>query len=688
MANKLADESSPYLLQHKDNPVDWYPWGPEAFARAAAENRPIFLSIGYAACHWCHVMAHESFEDETIAAQMNELFVNVKIDREERPDVDAIYMSAIQIMGEGGGWPLSAFCDATGRPYFLGTYFPPEPRFGRPSFPQLLDAMSKVYSEQRDKVAENTAAIVDGLQRVDEHYRRGAIDADLGKVEDKLLITAGRWLAQRSDAHHGGLGSKPKFPSSSSHDLMGRTGRLKFGAPSREAFLLQCQKMARGGIYDHVGGGFSRYSVDEMWLVPHFEKMLYDNGQLLSIYGDAYAMTGDAEYARVIDETVTWLEREMVHEPSGAPSTSSGRGLYSSQDADSEGEEGKYYVWTPAEVSAAVGPVDAILFNDAYGVTDAGNFEETGATVLSRVTDLGGESDEAALADMRARMYEVRNERVHPDTDTKVLSGWNGLAVSGLVRAYEATGNERALALATSVGAFLAETMVYADGTRLWRVFKDGTTKLEGTVDDYAFCAAAFFDLAEVHGDEAWWKRGSALLDVVLDRFYTERDGVGIFFMTPADADDLLIHRPESHHDGAIPSGASVATECLVRRGLMAGDERGLKVAETYLAGRAPQAAGNVFAGSRLLGAVDWYLNAAEVVVTNGAGRDELLTAARRAYAPTMMIAGPWASPSILDGKSDSPDGAAQAYVCRGQSCSAPVSDPAALLGLLAPQPS
>ena len=660
MPNRLADESSPYLLQHKDNPVDWYPWGAEAFERAAADDKPIFLSIGYAACHWCHVMAHESFEDEAIAQQMNDGFINVKVDREERPDVDAVYMSAIQVMGEGGGWPLSALCDATGKPYYLGTYFPPAPRYGRPSFPQLLAAMAKVYAEQRDKVDENTAAIVDGLDRVDEHYRRGALDADLSKVDGKLLITAGRWLAQRTDPVHGGLGTQPKFPSSSAHELMGRAGRMKFGQPARESF--------------------ARYSVDERWLVPHFEKMLYDNAQLLTNYADAFAMTGDVEHARVIDETITWLEREMRHEPSGA--------LYASQDADSEGEEGKYYVWTPAQIAGAIGAADAISFTAAYGVTPDGNFEDTGATVLSRVTELGADSDEAALADMRARLYEARDRRVHPGTDTKVLSGWNGLAVSGLVRAFEATGNERALALATSVGEFLANTMVHQDGTRLWRVFKDGATKLEGTADDYAFCAAAFFDLAEVHEDAAWYERGSRLVDVIIDRFYESRDGVGIFFMTPADADDLLIHRPESHHDGAIPSGASVAIECLVRRGLVAGDERGLAIAENYLAGRAPQAATNVFAAARLLAGVDWYVNAIEVVVTGGTGREALLAAARRAYAPTMMIVGAWAAASIREGKSDSSDGRAQAYVCRGQSCSAPVTDVGELMKLLTTESS
>ncbi len=670
MSNRLATESSPYLLQHKDNPVDWYPWGEEAFARAKSEDKPVFLSIGYAACHWCHVMAHESFESEAIAALMNEHFVNVKVDREERPDVDAIYMNAIQVMGEGGGWPLSAFLTSEGKPYFLGTYFPPADKYGRPGFPRLLTAMAQVYREQRDKVVQNTEAIMEGLAQVDAHYRGGAGDA-AAALEPGLLVTAGRQLAQKTDSTYGGFGGAPKFPSSSNHDFLARAGRLSFGEPAKAAFLLQAEKMAAGGIYDHVGGGFARYAVDQKWLVPHFEKMLYDNGQLLGIYGDAFAMTGNPDFARVIRETIVWLEREMVHESGG---------VYASQDADSEGEEGKYYVWSPDELRAVLGPVDAIFFAKTYGVTEAGNFE--GKNVLERVSPRGSESDEAALADMRARLLEARSRRIPPETDTKVLSGWNGLLISGLVRAWEATGHEPALALATRVASFLAERMLHESGQRLWRVFKDGVTKLEGTLDDYAFCAAAFMDLAEASGDASWWQRATMLTQTVLSRFHQQVDGVSVFYMTPEEDDALLIHRPESHTDGAIPAGAAVIVECLVRLGHMSGDDHALEVAETYLAQRIPRAQQALFAAGRLLGSLDWYLHATEVVVTEGAGRQELLTAARRAYAPTMMLAGPWASEAILGGKA-ALDGRARAYVCRGQTCSAPVTEVDALVELL-----
>jgi len=385
MPNRLEGESSPYLLQHKDNPVEWYPWGEEAFALARKLDRPVFVSIGYAACHWCHVMAHESFENPEIAALMNQLFINVKVDREERPDVDTIYMNAIQVLGEGGGWPLSAFCLPDGRPFFLGTYFPPADRYGRPGFAKVLRAMAQAYTEERDKVMENVDGLVDGLKHVDLHYR-GTAPAGAGEeLAPSMLITAGRQIAQRCDPEEGGLSGAPKFPSTSSHDLLGRASRLSFGEPARQAYLLWARKMADGGIYDQLGGGFARYAVDDRWLVPHFEKMLYDNGQLLGTYGDAFAMTGERRFAEVIEQTVAWLEREMS-DPAG--------GLWASLDADSEGEEGKFYVWTPAQVQGVLGLVDALHVQTAYGITAAGNFEHK-TSVLSRVTPPGPPSSGA-----------------------------------------------------------------------------------------------------------------------------------------------------------------------------------------------------------------------------------------------------------------------------------------------------
>jgi hypothetical protein len=686
MPNRLATESSPYLRQHADNPVEWWPWGDAAFAEAKRTDKPVFVSIGYAACHWCHVMAHESFEDAATAKLMNELFVNIKVDREERPDVDTIYMNAIQVMGEGGGWPLSVFCLPDGRPYFLGTYFPTTPRFGKPSFSELLRAMADAFRTRRGDAEDNALALVDGLERVDAHYRRGAISGSVARLDASMIISAGKQLAERCDPKHGGLGGAPKFPSSSSHDLLARASRFPFGDAARTAFLEWARGMAEGGIYDHLGGGFARYSVDARWLVPHFEKMLYDQAQLLSIYASA-AQLGEPRAREVIVETVGFLEREL---------SDRGGGLWSSLDADSEGEEGKFYVWTPAQLREVLGPVNALVFAHAYGVTDAGNFEHR-TTVLSRVTKRTSADEEAQLAELRAKLLAARGARVRPGTDDKVLAAWNGLAIAGLVAAWRATGHAPALVLALRVATFLRDKMI--SGERVARVFHEGATKdLEGTLDDYAFCAEAFLELAEATGDRAWWDLGARLAATIRTRFVEERDpdapGKGapsadgasrrivVFFLAPA-GDSLLVHRPESHHDSAIPAGAAVATRALLRLGLVGGDAAALALAEQYLAQRLTGVTGvNAWATSALLAALDLYLHAKVCVITDGSGRDELVAAARGAYAPTLCLAGPWAQASITGGKTGAA-GHARAFVCTGPTCSPPVDDAAELQRLL-----
>jgi uncharacterized protein YyaL (SSP411 family) len=673
MTNRLAAESSPYLRQHADNPVQWWPWSDEAFAEAKRRDKPVFISIGYAACHWCHVMAHESFEDAAIAKLMNELFVNVKVDREERPDVDAIFMNAIMVMGEGGGWPLSAFCLPDGRPYFLGTYFPKTPRFGRPSFADLLRAMSDAYHKRRADAEDNASALVDGLSKVDEHYRRGAETGVAGRLGAEMIISAGKQLAERCDPKQGGLGGAPKFPSSSTHDVLARAARLAFGSAAKTAFEQWARGMAEGGIYDHVGGGFARYSVDAKWLVPHFEKMLYDQVQLLTIYCYVVAMGGAfaARATEVIAETVTFLEREL---------SDAAGGLWSSLDADSEGEEGKFYVWTPDQLREVLGPVDALLFGAAYGVTEGGNFEH-GTSVVSRITPRTSPHEEAHLAELRGKLFAARGKRVRPGTDDKVLAAWNGLAISGLVAAWRATEQAPALALAVRAATFLKDRMV--EGDRVARVFHEGKTKpLDGTLDDYAFCARAFLELAEATGDRSWWDLGARLVAGIRARFIDDRDGVIIFYMAPA-GDKLLVHRPESHHDGAIPSGAAIATQALLRLGLVAGDAGALAMAEKYLAQRLAGATGvEAWATSALLAALDLYLHAKVLVVTEGTGHDELVRAAWRSFSPTLCVAGPWAQASVLDGK-DSVRGDARAFVCTGPTCSPPVTEPGELLELL-----
>ncbi len=692
MANRLGNETSPYLKQHADNPVAWWPWGDEAFAEARRLGKPVFVSIGYAACHWCHVMAHESFEDKDTAAVMNERYINVKVDREERPEVDAIYMNAIQVQGEGGGWPLSAFCLPDGRPFFLGTYFPPVPRFGRPGFREMLRLIADAFEKQRDQVEENAQGLMYGLGRVDAHYRKGAKERG-GAVGGEglsasMIVAAGRQLAERCDAKLGGLTGAPKFPSCSSLDVLARAGRQTFGDKAKAAHLLWCGGLADGGIYDHLGGGWARYSVDEQWLVPHFEKMLYDQGQILAACAAAHGFSPeDGRWRERIVETVAFLSRELSDESGG---------LWSSLDADSEGHEGKYYVWTPGELEAALGKRDAMVFGAAYGVRQHGNFE--GKNVLTRWSEAAGKKaggmrgsryEEEDLAGMRDKLLAARQRRVRPGTDDKVLTGWNGLAISGLVAAWRATGHAPALALARRVASFLEKEMITGGegGVALARIWGNGTARLDGTLEDYAFTALAFLELAEALGGEegaAKWRRGRELVAAIRERFVEEVDGAVVFYLS-AGGDGLLVHRPESHHDGAIPSAAAVAVEALLRVALVNEDGEALALAERYMGERLTQdAASAAVTTARLLGALDFYLHHQLVVVSAGAGREALLEAARGAASPVVCVVGEWAAASLVEGKQAAEDGAAQAYVCRGATCSAPVREVAALRALLA----
>ncbi len=679
MANRLSSETSPYLQQHAENPVDWWPWGEEAFAEAKRLNKPIFVSIGYAACHWCHVMAHESFEDADTAKVMNERFINVKVDREERPEVDAIYMNAIQVQGEGGGWPLSGFCLPDGRPFYMGTYFPPAPRFGRPGFREMLRLIADAYQNQRDQVVENAEGLMYGLGRVDAHYRKGAEGAraagGAAALTASQIVAAGRELAEKCDPKWGGLSGAPKFPSCSSLDVLMRAGRQSFGDAAKEAALKWCGGLVDGGIYDHLGGGWARYSVDERWLVPHFEKMLYDQAQILSACAAAHGLApSDGRWRERVVETVAFLEREL---------SDAGGGLWSSLDADSEGHEGKYYVWTPAEIEAVLGARGAMLFCAAYGVREGGNFE--GATVLARLTSgsaRGSSYEEEDLAAMREKLLAARQRRVRPGTDDKVLAGWNGLAISGLVAAWRATGHEPALTLAKRVAAFLTREMI-RDGGML-RIWGKGQGKLEGTLEDYAFCALAFLELAEATDDGEAWRVGQRLVSSIRERFVEEVSGALVMYLAPR-GDSLLVHRPESHHDGAIPSASAVAVEAMLRLALIGEDSELLQTAERYLSERLTgDAASAAVTTARLLGALDFYLHHQLVVVSEGGGREELLAAARGAALPTVCVVGEWAAASLLAGKVAAASGAAQAYVCRGATCSPPTSDASALRALLA----
>ena len=690
--NRLGTASSPYLRQHADNPVAWWPWGAEAFAEAKRLNKPVFVSIGYAACHWCHVMAHESFEDAETAVLMNDKFINIKVDREERPDVDAVYMNAIMVQGEGGGWPLSAFCLPDGRPFYLGTYFPKEARFGKASFSTMIEMLMEAYSNDHGKLLENADALAEGLVQVDAHYRGKATavaaatnrGAWISQLSASQLIQAGRDITERTDHTYGGLKGKPKFPSSSAHELLTRTGRMAFGEKAKLAAAKWALAMANGGIYDHVGGGFARYSVDERWLVPHFEKMLYDQGQLLGAMADGLATTGTPRFAEVIAQTVGFLRRELR----GAHG-----GLLASVDADSEGVEGKFYVWTLAELQAALGPSTALHVAQAYGVREGGNFEH-GTSVLARVTPRGSVYEEEDLQQQLAKLMVVRDTRVRPGTDDKVLSGWNGLAISGLVAGWKASGFADALALAREAGGFLRSSMISEvpaphDGATLTRILAlvPGTPNLDGTVDDYAFVAAAMLDLAEATGEAAWFTTAQALLRTAQRQFVAEVEGKLVIYLAGAD-DALLIHRPESHTDGALPAGAAVLVDCWLRVAQLADDSAALALAERYLAERViGSGTVNPLSHPRLLSALDRYLHGAVLVVSPGEGHEALLTAARRSYAPTTAIAGEFAAPALRADKIATATGQAQAYLCQGQACSAPVTDAAALQQLLSAAP-
>ena len=562
--NRLAGESSPYLLQHADNPVDWYPWGKEAFERARAEERPILLSVGYSSCHWCHVMAHESFENEEIAALMNQWFVNVKVDREERPDVDSVYMTATQAMTGQGGWPMTVFLTPDDhQPFFAGTYFPPEDGHGRPGFRRVLESLHEAWETDRQRVVESAEHVASRLQESTAREGRG-----LGHVGADLAMRAVARYRGAYDAEWGGFGNAPKFPSPGNLDfLLMYHARSERDRPedastpgALEMALATLHQMAAGGMYDHLGGGFARYSVDRQWLVPHFEKMLYDNAQLVRAYLHAFQVTGDPGFEQVVRETLTYLEREMLDADGG---------LYSAQDADSEGIEGKYFVWTPGEVVEVLGEAAGALFNAAYGVTEGGNFEDPHhpefgrRTVLNRhspaaeVADEAGltvEELEARLAELRPRLLAAREERVHPGLDDKVLTSWNGLALAAFAEAGRVLGESHYVELARRNADFVRRAMWHLEGDagRLLHTYKDGLAKVDGMLEDYAYYGLGLLELYRATGEIDDLRWAEELLDVALERF---RDAEhGSFFETAEDGEPLLL-RQKPFFDSASPSG-------------------------------------------------------------------------------------------------------------------------------------
>ena len=660
--NRLAQETSPYLLQHQHNPVDWWAWGPEALAEAKRTERPILLSVGYAACHWCHVMAHESFEDDATARVMNELFVNIKVDREERPDIDQIYMAALHHLGEQGGWPLTMFLTPAGEPIWGGTYFPPTSRYGRPAFVDVLREVARLFREEPEKIEQNRAALMARLEGAARKPGRVTI----GATE---LNNAAQQLGGIIDPVNGGTRGAPKFPQAALFELLWRAGLRTGEARYFGAVDITLHHICEGGIYDHLGGGFARYSVDERWLVPHFEKMLYDNAQLLELLAIAYARFHKPLYRQRARETVGWLAREMT----------TGEGAFSaSLDADSEGEEGKFYVWSYDAVIKELGAEDGEFFAHHYDVTPDGNFE--GHNILNRLTPLArSEEDEQRLAVLRAKLFAARAPRVRPGLDDKVLADWNGLMIAALANASQILAEPSCLAIAERAFAFIAHAMTRGD--RLGHSWRQGQLKFPGLASDFAAMIRAALALYEATGRQNYleqalsWQRA-------LDRDYANAEE-GTYYLTAADAEGLVI-RPASTADEATPNHNAVAAQNLVRLALFSGDDQWRAKADRLIAAIAPVAVDNLYMHMALMNAIDLRLRAAEIVVTGEGARAEELLAAARAIPPLDRIvlharaaeALPPSHPAHAQVRASLEP---QAFVCVAETCSLPVTDAAGL---------
>jgi uncharacterized protein len=688
-SNRLSRESSPYLLQHANNPVDWYPWGDEALERARREDKPILLSVGYAACHWCHVMERESFEDEAIAALMNERFVNIKVDREERPDLDQIYQLVVQLMRRSGGWPLTVFLTPDQRPFFAGTYFPPQERYGMPGFPQVLTALAEAYASQRGEVEEQAQEITQAIGRV-QRVPAGA--ADIGP---EILPLAARALQARFDDRHGGFGARPKFPNTMALEILLRVGVVDGDSVARGSVELALARMRAGGIWDHLRGGFHRYSTDEQWLVPHFEKMLYDNALLLRLYVDGWRASGTPAHAATARELVGYLFAEM-RDASGA--------FYASQDADSEGHEGTFFVWTPSDLAAAVSDeIPREVARLYFGITPEGNFEKSGATVLSEAQPiervaaeltLGIDEAEAALAEAKLAMLAHREKRERPTRDDKVLASWNGLLLGALADAGRALG-EPAWVLAARRGFDAVEEKLVRDG-RVGRYFKDGVaaSPKPGFLDDQAYLGNAALDLFEATGEPRYAEAARAICAAMIEHHWDR--GEGGFWFSPDDG-DALITRTKDAYDQAIPSAAAMAALLCLRAGSLI-DEALFAAGEKQLLLLAGSAMETSMGMSQTLLALDRLVRGGTDVVIVGPldapATRALADVAFRNYVPNRSVVhvdpsrpeSLAAAPIAALGKSGEP-GATVAYVCRGRACSAPVRDAAALEALLADTP-
>lgn len=679
--NRLINETSPYLLQHAHNPVDWYPWSTEAFERARAENKPVLLSVGYAACHWCHVMERESFENDAIAKLMNDNFVNIKVDREERPDVDSIYMTAVQLMTGHGGWPMTVFLTPDQIPFYGGTYYPPEDRHGMPGFPRILISIAEAYHTRGAEIAENAESLLAEINRVN------SVSASAkGALDEGILERCTNQLMRVLDPAHGGFGSKPKFPPSMALEFLLRQFKRTGDSAVLAAVELTLEKMAHGGIYDQLGGGFHRYSVDERWLVPHFEKMLYDNALLAKLYVDAWVATKKPLYRRIAEETLEYVRRDMTNENGG---------FYSTEDADSEGEEGKFFVWTPDEVEALLGKEDAELFCRYFDITPLGNFEESNilhidveGDALGRLLRVAPEKLAEVIERGRKVLFETREKRVRPGLDDKILTSWNALMLKSFAEAGSAFSSPAYVDIARRNAEFLLNSLSNRTqgALRLLRTHKNGKSRLNGYLEDYAYLADAFLSLYAATFEIRWFDEAAALVSSMIDNFWDEEKGA--FYFTSGDHESLIT-RTVDVYDNATPSGNSVAADVLLKLALFTGKNEYRSKAERILTGLKDFAVRSPNGFGRLLCAMDLAIGPALEIAIIGDPQSATVKAfvetINGRYLPNKVVA-QGTPPEIAEKESiellsqrSSIDGKPAVYVCRNFVCDAPVTEPSRL---------
>ena len=680
MPNRLINETSPYLLQHANNPVDWYPWGEEALERARSEDKPILLSIGYSACHWCHVMERESFEDEIIAGMMNENFVSIKVDREERPDLDQVYMQAVQMLTGSGGWPMTVFLTPEGKPFYGGTYFPPTDRQGMPGFPRLLTSIAEAYKTNKGEVDRVTQQLTTQMTQSNQIPKGTSI------LTVDILHQAYSTLATNFDYQNGGFGNAPKFPQPMGPEFLLRYYHHGYNPRALELVEITLEKMAYGGIYDQIGGGFHRYSTDAYWLVPHFEKMLYDNALLARLYLHTHLITGKPLYRRIVEETLDYVLREM---------TDSSGGFYSAQDADSEGVEGKFFVWTPDEIRAVLGDADSEVFSSYYGVTPNGNFE--GENILNirqdpeafaEAHDLTQEQLDEIISRSSKALLDVREQRIHPMRDDKVLASWNGLMLRSFAEAAAALGRADYLEAAVKNAGFLVGTM--KSQGRLLRTYRDGQAKLLGYLEDYSFVVDGLLALYEATFDIRWLDEAVTLADSMIELFWDE--GIGGFYDTGSDHETLVV-RPRDVFDNAQPCGGSVASDALLKLAVFTGNSDYNSKAAVPLRSLHQAMSQSPGGTGHWLNALDFYVSPPKEIAVIGPRNDPatqaLLDTVFSRFLPNKVVMGT-ENPLSAGGIEGTPDfpllqdrimvgGLPSAYVCENYTCQLPVTDPDAL---------